>query len=199
MQPRVNPNVNRGSQVIMTYVWRLIFGNKCPTLVGSHACAVARGFMGISILSQSGLTPFIPTDCSLPGSSVEFSRQEYWSGLPFPSSGDLPNPGIEPRSSALQAYSLPSKPSGKHFLLHFALNLKLFWKNLCTKNNKKATAENVQGGAGVWSGELIVAETGSRMEICPSVSDVITLVTLVSIRWEWFLPSDGVGARLEKT
>ena len=131
--------------------------------------------------------------------SMEISRQEYWSGLPLPFSGDLPNPGIEPRSSALQAYSLPSKPSGKHFLLHFALNLKLFWKNLCTKNNKKATAENVQGGAGVWSGELIVAEPGSRMEICPSVSDVITLVTLVSLRWERFLPSDGVGAGLEKT
>ena len=46
--------------------------------------------------------------------SVGFSRQEYWSGLPFPSPGeDLPNPGIEPRSPALQADSLPSKPSGK--------------------------------------------------------------------------------------
>ena len=38
-----------------------------------------------------------------------FSRQEYWSGLPFPSPGDLPNPGIEPRSPALQADALPSK------------------------------------------------------------------------------------------
>ena len=37
--------------------------------------------------------------------SVEFSRQEYWSGLPFPSTGDLPDPGIEPRSPALQADS----------------------------------------------------------------------------------------------
>ena len=35
--------------------------------------------------------------------SMEFSRQEYWSGLPFPSPGDLPDPGIEPRSPALQA------------------------------------------------------------------------------------------------
>ena len=42
-----------------------------------------------------------------------FSRQEYWSGLPFPSPGDLPNPGIEPRSPALQAYSLSSEPPGK--------------------------------------------------------------------------------------
>ena len=40
-------------------------------------------------------------------------RQEYWSGLPFPSPGDLPNPGIEPRSSALQADSLPSESPGK--------------------------------------------------------------------------------------
>ena len=38
--------------------------------------------------------------------SMEFSRQEYWSGLPFPSPGDLPNPGIEPGSPALQADSL---------------------------------------------------------------------------------------------
>ena len=42
-----------------------------------------------------------------------FSRQEYWSGLPFPSPGDLPNPGIEPRSLALQADALTSEPPGK--------------------------------------------------------------------------------------
>ena len=45
--------------------------------------------------------------------SMGFSRQEYWSGLPFPSPGDLPNPGIEPGSSALQADSLPSELRGK--------------------------------------------------------------------------------------
>ena len=45
--------------------------------------------------------------------SMGFSRQEYWSGLPFPSSGDLHNPGIEPRSPALQADALPSEPPGK--------------------------------------------------------------------------------------
>ena len=45
--------------------------------------------------------------------SMEFSRQEYWSGLPFPSLGDLPNPGIKPRSPALQADALPSEPPGK--------------------------------------------------------------------------------------
>ena len=44
---------------------------------------------------------------------MEFSRPEYWSGYPFPSPGDLPNPGIEPRSPALQVNSLPAEPQGK--------------------------------------------------------------------------------------
>ena len=44
---------------------------------------------------------------------MEFSRPEYWSGYPFPSPGDFPNPGIKPRSSALQADSLPAEPQGK--------------------------------------------------------------------------------------
>ena len=44
-----------------------------------------------------------------------FPRQEYWSGLPFPSPGDLPDPGIEPGSPTLQADSLPSEPPGSPF------------------------------------------------------------------------------------
>ena len=43
-----------------------------------------------------------------------FSRQQYWSGLPFPSPGDLPDPGIEPRSPTFQADALTSEPPGKH-------------------------------------------------------------------------------------
>ena len=42
--------------------------------------------------------------------SMEFSRQEYWNGFPFPSPENLPNPGIEPKSPALQTDSLPSEP-----------------------------------------------------------------------------------------
>ena len=45
--------------------------------------------------------------------SLEFSRLEYWSGLPFPSLGDLPNPGIESRSPTLQGDSLPAEPQWK--------------------------------------------------------------------------------------
>ena len=45
--------------------------------------------------------------------SIGFSRQEYWGGLPFPSPGDLPDPGIKPGSPVLQADSLPSEPPGE--------------------------------------------------------------------------------------
>ena len=45
--------------------------------------------------------------------SMEFSRQNYWSGLPFPSPGDVTNPGIKPRSLTLQADTLPSEPPAK--------------------------------------------------------------------------------------
>ena len=58
-----------------------------------------------SEVAQSYPTLCDPMDCSLPGFSVHrifgFSRQEYWSGLPFPSPGDLPDLGIEPGSTAL--------------------------------------------------------------------------------------------------
>ena len=45
--------------------------------------------------------------------SMEFSKPEYWNGQPFPSPGDLPNQGIEPRSSTLQADSLSAEPHGQ--------------------------------------------------------------------------------------
>ena len=54
--------------------------------------------------------------------SMGFSRQEYWSGLPFPSLGDLPHPGIEPRSPALQADGLPSEPPGKPYSFRIRIN-----------------------------------------------------------------------------
>ena len=64
-----------------------------------------------SEVTQSCLTLCDPIDCSLQASpSMGFSRQEYWSGVPFPSPGDLPGPGIEPGSPALQADALPSEP-----------------------------------------------------------------------------------------
>ena len=50
-----------------------------------------------------------------------FSRQEYWSGLPFPSPEDLPDPGIEPGSPALQADSLPSEPPGNPIRIFYTV------------------------------------------------------------------------------
>ena len=65
----------------------VLIAQSCPTLCGHVACQ----------------TPL----------SMEFSRQEYWSGLPFPSPGDLPDLGIEPGSPAVHTDSLPPEPPGK--------------------------------------------------------------------------------------
>ena len=62
----------------------------------------------VLVMSSDSATPWTVA-CQAP-LSREFSRQEYWSGLPVPSPGDLPNPGTKPRSPALQADSLPSEP-----------------------------------------------------------------------------------------
>ena len=66
-----------------------------------------------SEVAQSCPTLCNPVDCSLPGSSLHvILQQEYWSGLPFPSPGDLPNLGIKPQTPALQADTLTSEPPG---------------------------------------------------------------------------------------
>ena len=61
---------------------------------------------------------------------MEFSRQEYWSGLPCPSPGDLPDPGIEPGSPALQADSLPTESPGTpkrllNFVRYFSVSVEM--------------------------------------------------------------------------
>ena len=82
------------------------------TLYSCVCCAV------LCVVAQLCLTLCTPMDCCPPGSSgslgcLEHPRQEYWSGLPCPPPGDLLNPGIEPRSPALQSDSLPSEPLRK--------------------------------------------------------------------------------------
>ena len=68
------------------------------------------------LVAQLCLTLCDPMDYSPQAPlSMGFSRQEYWSGLPFPSPGDLPNPWIEPGSRALQADSLPAEPPRKPY------------------------------------------------------------------------------------
>ena len=67
----------------------------------------------VKLLSHVGLfaTPWTVAHQAPP--SIGFSRQEHWSGLPFPSPGNLPDPGIEPRSPAFQAVALTSEPPEK--------------------------------------------------------------------------------------
>ena len=81
------------------------FHLNCVRAKSMHICvSVSR-----SVVSDS-VTPWTVA-CQAPP-SMGFSRQEYWCGFPFPSPGDLPDPGIVPRSPALQADSLPSEPPG---------------------------------------------------------------------------------------
>ena len=73
--------------------------------------------------------------------SMGFSRQEYWSGLPFPSPGDLPNPGIEPRSPTSQADALTSAPPGK------PLNIRILTSKI-SKGGKEARLKEEGAGGG---------------------------------------------------
>ena len=69
--------------------------------------------MKVKLLSRVRLSATSWTVAYEAPPSMGFSRQGYWSGLPFPSPGDLPDLGIEPGSPALQADALPSEPPGK--------------------------------------------------------------------------------------
>ena len=93
-------------QIMVTFI-------HVPRVWGNWHAEVTRGkqrWFSHSVVSNS----CDPMDYSLP---MGFSRQEYWSGLPFPSPGDLPSPGLQPRSPALQADSLPTGLLGKPWKL----------------------------------------------------------------------------------
>ena len=83
----------------------------------SNPCIYNCIFMKVKVkmksLSRVRLFTTLWTVAHQASPSMEFSRQEYWGGLPVLSPGDLPNPGIEPRSPALQADTLTSEPPGK--------------------------------------------------------------------------------------
>ena len=82
-------------------------------------------------LSPDSLGPHGPVAHQAPP-SMEFSRQEYWSGLPFPSPGDLPDLGIKPGSPPLQTDALPSEPAGKPLRAHKDRTI-FTTQNLCTQ------------------------------------------------------------------
>ena len=72
-----------------------------------------RRYSVCAVLSHIRLFAILWTEACQAPPSMGFSRLEYWSGLPCSPPGDLPNPGTEPRSPALEANSLPSEPPGK--------------------------------------------------------------------------------------
>ena len=74
-----------------------------------------------------------------------FSRQEYWSGLPCPPPGDLPNPGIKPGSSALQADSLPSEPPWKPLFL-----VRIMFMAMRRWEGQKLGSGGVLAGPSLW-------------------------------------------------
>ena len=67
---------------------------------------------------------------------MEFSRPEYWSGSPFPSPGDLSNPGIKPRSPALQEDSLPAEPEGKPYNMYMVAYPQVFVRGQTGKTER---------------------------------------------------------------
>ena len=101
-------------------------GSSQPRDLNRVSCIAGRGFYHLDFPGPSGkskrenyhvkvkvtsgsVTPWTVQSME----SMEFSRPEYWSGQLFPSPGDLPNPGIKPRSPTLQEDSLPAEPQGK--------------------------------------------------------------------------------------
>ena len=91
------------------------FVHKVPNGCGVIPVLSASSFSLSCVSSLSRVRIFVTpwTVADQAPSSMGFSRQEHWSGLPFPSPGDLSDAGLEPGSSALQADALPSKPPGK--------------------------------------------------------------------------------------
>ena len=113
-----------------------------------------------------------------------FSRQEYWSGLPFPSSGNLPNPQIKPRSPALQADALTSEPLGK--LFPSAREFSPLIKNIKEINEPGCLEAGVQVPI-VWSLQcrLLLSSTGCPICVYPSMlSHTLDLQGLWRPPWE---------------
>ena len=94
-------------KLLVLFIHQFFFSSENVT----HEMAMVPCVCVYVLVAESCLILHDPKDCSPLGfSAMGFPRQEYWSGLPCPPPGDLPDPGIEPRSPALQADSLSSEP-----------------------------------------------------------------------------------------
>ena len=94
--------------VLSLLFYTIFFGHKMLFYV-----PIVRMYLSCSVMSESAIPWTVARQAHL---SMEFSRQEHWSGLPFYSSGHFPHWGLEPGSPALQADSLLSEPPGKQYI-----------------------------------------------------------------------------------
>ena len=106
----------------LLYVKLTIFSTKFQNTYFFYNWWFKLWHIGKSEVALSCPTLCDPVDCSPPAPlSMRFSRQEYWSGLSFPSPGDLPDPGVEPRSPTLWADALTSEPPGNPDTLEYLI------------------------------------------------------------------------------
>ena len=103
---------------------------------------------------------------------MDFSRQEYWSGLPFPSPGDLPNPGIKPGSPTLQADALPSEPPGKPLKCSTWMQSQKQQNDLCSSPRQTFTITVIQVYAPISNAEKAEVE-----QFCEDLQDLLELTT----------------------
>ena len=105
-----------GFRCVITPLWlSILVISKTIIIPSQYKCKILSAIVKVKVKSLSHVQLFA-TPWSVPYQappSMGFSRQEHWSGLPFPSPGDLPDPGIEPWSPAFQADTLTSEPPGK--------------------------------------------------------------------------------------
>ena len=152
------------SQSLCQFLLLLISPWRCPLLPKTADSEYYELFLTSQwwwcLVTKSCLT-CDPMDCSLPCStlSMGFPRREHWSGLPFPSPGDLPKTGIEPGLLALQADSLPTEPPVKPQL------------------------HNSEKQSGLFCGSLIPKEDWKKKKQTPSIMNLGLKVFFFSSLW----------------
>ena len=128
------------------------------------------------LVAQSCLTLCNPMDCSPPRLLCPwgFSRQEYWRGLPFPSPGDLPDPGIKPGSPALQAVSLPCEPPGKpHEPLISIIGSSTGCSPAASQGGPARRRDHASGVGTLWGGGVPLTDLARMQNRAPPLETIL--------------------------
>ena len=136
--------------------------------------------MKVKLLSRVPLFAIQWTVAHQAPPSMGFSRQEeYWSGLLFPSPGNLPYPGIEPRSPALQADALTSEPPGKHLILKNIVERLLLNHKRCRNSWSLEGKNSIQGQ---WWG--LMAQSFCVIKFYWSITEIEKVSDIGIRRWK---------------